>query len=51
MHCIKRIDFTAYVLIFKAILKCLFLRDSTFCAVKKVHGRPTTYESILNVTR
>ena len=25
---------TAYVLIFKAILKCPFLRDNTFCVVK-----------------
>ena len=50
MRRIKRIYFTAYVLIFKAILKCQFLRDNKFCFVKQELGRPTTYASILNVT-
>ena len=45
----KRIYFTAYVLIFKAILKCPFLRDNKFCVVKQALGRPTAYASILNV--
>ena len=51
MHWIKQIYLTAYVLILKAILKNPFLRDNNFCVVKLAHGRPTTYASILNVTR